>query len=194
MRALFAIIPVALVAALKSTAAEPTVKLLTLDPGHFHAALVQKSMYPEVAPVVHVYSPGGPDLDLHLKRVTGYNTRAENPTSWKEEVYTGPDFLERMVRDKAGNVVVISGNNAKKGDYILSSVKAGFNVLSDKPMAINPSDFAKLKDAFTEAKRRGVLLYDIMTERHETTTILQRELSRVPNVFGKLEKIGRAHV
>ena len=36
------------------------VRLMTLDPGHFHAALVQKEMYPGVATVVHVYAPLGP--------------------------------------------------------------------------------------------------------------------------------------
>ena len=38
------------------------VKLLTLDPGHFHAALVQKTMYEQVSPVVHVYAPQGSDV------------------------------------------------------------------------------------------------------------------------------------
>ena len=36
------------------------VRLMTLDPGHFHAALVQKEMYPGVAPRVDVYAPLGP--------------------------------------------------------------------------------------------------------------------------------------
>ena len=40
------------------------VHLITLDPGHFHAALVQKSMYADVDSVVHVYAPGGNDLQL----------------------------------------------------------------------------------------------------------------------------------
>jgi hypothetical protein len=31
-----------------------------------------------------------------------------------------------------------------------------------------------------------VLLYDIMTERHEITTMLQKEFSRLPAVFGEL--------
>ena len=35
------------------------VRLITLDPGHFHAALVQKEMYPGVAKQVHVYAPLG---------------------------------------------------------------------------------------------------------------------------------------
>ena len=51
------------------------VKLITLDPGHFHAALVQKTMYPHVSPAVSVYAPPGNDLDQHLKRIESYNTR-----------------------------------------------------------------------------------------------------------------------
>ena len=36
--------------------AQQNVKLITLDPGHFHAALVQKTMYPQVDPNVYVYA------------------------------------------------------------------------------------------------------------------------------------------
>lgn len=35
------------------------VHLVTIDPGHFHAALVQKTMYADVDSVVHVYAPQG---------------------------------------------------------------------------------------------------------------------------------------
>src|SRR4051812_25094494 len=87
------------------------VRLVTLDPGHFHAALVQKFMYPQVAPVVHVYAPEGEDLSAHLKRIADFNARPENPTHWEEKVYSGSDYLERMLSEKAGNLVVISGNN-----------------------------------------------------------------------------------
>jgi predicted dehydrogenase len=38
------------------------------------------------------------------------------------------------------------------------------------------------------AKSKNLQLYDIMTERYEITTILQRELSMIPEIFGKLEK------
>ena len=163
------------------------VKLVTLDPGHFHAALVQKTMYDDVDSVVYVYAPEGNDLKLHLDRINGYNSRAESPTHWKEEVYTGPDFFEKMIAEKKGNVVVLSGNNAKKTEYILKSLEAGFNVLADKPMAITPNDFELLKKAFDVAKEKNLLLYDIMTERFEINTILQREISMIPEIFGKLE-------
>ena len=164
------------------------VKLITLDPGHFHAALVQKTMYPGVDSVVQVYAPGGADLQLHLDKINGYNNRAENPTTWKEEVYAGNDFLEKMLEQKKGNVVVMAGNNRKKTEYILKAVEAGFNVLADKPMAIDTKNFELLKNAFTVAAKNNVLLYDIMTERYEISTILQREFSLLPEVFGQLEK------
>jgi vacuolar-type H+-ATPase subunit F/Vma7 len=35
------------------------IKLITLDPGHFHAALVQKNMFPNVSAEVKVYAPQG---------------------------------------------------------------------------------------------------------------------------------------
>ena len=164
------------------------VKLITLDPGHFHAALVQKTMYPGVDSIVHVYAPAGADLQLHLDRINGYNNRAEKPTIWKEEVYTGDDFMEKMLQQKKGNVVVMAGNNRKKTEYILKAVEAGFNVLADKPMVIDTKNFEVLKNAFDVAAKNNVLLYDIMTERYEITTMLQREFSLLPEVFGQLEK------
>jgi predicted dehydrogenase len=163
-----------------------TVKLITVDPGHFHAALVQKSMYDQVSPEVHVYAPEGPDYKQHLTRITSYNSRTVNPTSWKEIVYTGPDFFEKMLAEKAGNVVVLSGNNRKKAEYISKSINAGLNVLADKPMIISPEDFPALKASFSTAKEKGILLYDIMTERFEITTILQKLLSQNAGIFGTL--------
>jgi hypothetical protein len=163
-------------------------RLMTLDPGHFHAALVQKSMYPDVNPVVHVYAPEGPELQQHLARIESYNTRAESPTHWDVQVHASPDFLDRMIADRPGNIVVISGNNARKTEYIVRAVEAGFNVLADKPMARLPDDVPRLEGAFASARQQGVQLYDIMTERFEITTMLQRDLSQNAALFGELVK------
>ena len=163
------------------------VRLITLDPGHFHASLVQKIMYDQISPDVHVYAPEGPDVKQHLDRINAFNTRAQDPTKWNEIVYTGDDFLEKMLAEKAGNVVVISGNNRKKAEYISKSINAGLNVLADKPMIISYDDFPRLEAAFRTAAEKGVLLYDIMTERFEVTTILQKLLSQNETVFGKLQ-------
>jgi predicted dehydrogenase len=172
----------------KNEPAMKKVSFITLDPGHFHAALVQKSMYPGVDSVVHVYAPEGNDVKSYLSMVEQFNTRAEEPTTWKEEVYTGADYFEKMLADKPGNVVVLAGNNGKKIEYISKSVATGLNVLADKPMAITPEGFTMLKDAFKTAAEKKVLLYDIMTERYEITSMLQRELSQQPGVFGTLQQ------
>lgn len=164
------------------------VKLMILNPGHYHAALVQKSMYDRVAPVVQVYAPAGPEVQEYLKRIESFNTQPENPTSWQEEVYTGDDYLEKMLAEKPGNVVVISGNNQKKTQYIKSAVDAGLNVFSDKPMCIDAEGFNLLEQAFVTAKEKGVLLYDIMTERFNILCILQKMLVLNKEVFGEMEK------
>ena len=149
----------------QTNAAGARFKLITVDPGHFHAALVQKFMYADVDPLVHVYAPGSDELTEHFKRIERFNTRSDEPTRWQSQTYTGPDFFAKMLAEKPGNVVVLAGNNAKKTDYLLQSVKAGLNVLADKPMAITPADFKKLKQAFAVSLANKVLLYDIMTER-----------------------------
>lgn len=164
------------------------VRLMTLEPGHFHAALVQKEMYPGVSPQVHVYAPLGFDLIEHLKRIAGFNLRKENPTNWQLEVHTGEDSLARLLRERPGNVVVISGRNQGKIDRIKASVEAGLNVLVDKPWIIRPEDFAKLEATFNTATAKKLIAYDIMTERYEITTILQKELIHTPEVFGEMMK------
>lgn len=160
---------------------------MTVDPGHFHAALVQKEMYPEVNPEVFIFAPDAADVGDHLNRIEGFNTRADNPTSWISETYRGPDFFARMLDEKPGNVLVLAGNNEKKTEYILEAVQNGIHVYSDKPMAINIQDFDLLKQAYQYAEEHGVLLYDIMTERFAITSVLQKELSLMPKIFGEIE-------
>ena len=169
------------------------VRLLILNPGHFHAALLQKTMVPNVDATVHVYAPPGPDVEDYLKKIESYNARAENPTRWVTQLYTGADYLERCVAEQAGNVAVISGNNRLKTHYVTELLQAGINVLADKPMAIDSANFAQLEKAFALAKDKGVLLYDIMTERFEITTMLQKEFSAIPAVFGDLQQGDAAH-
>ena len=58
----------------------PGIGLIIVDPGHFHVALVQQEMYPNVAARAHVYAPLGPDLLDYLTRIERFNSRAEQPT------------------------------------------------------------------------------------------------------------------
>ncbi|HQR34503.1 MAG TPA: putative oxidoreductase C-terminal domain-containing protein [Blastocatellia bacterium] len=164
------------------------VKIMTLDPGHFHAGLVQKEMYPDVSPRVHVYAPLGFDLYEHLKRIASFNNRKDNPTRWEMEIHAGGDPLARMLAERPGNVVTMAGRNQGKIDRIKASVGGGLNVLVDKPWIINASDFPKLEATFKAAEAKKVIAYDIMTERSEITTVLQKELLHAPDVFGQIQK------
>jgi predicted dehydrogenase len=163
-------------------------RFMTLDPGHFHAGLVQKEMYPDVATTVDVYAPEGPDLQAHVRRIQAFNTRGDSPTSWKLELHTGPDFFERMLRERPGNVVVISGKNRGKIERVSRSVATDLHVLADKPWILDSSDLPALERALADADARKVVAYDIMTERFEITTILQRALVNDPAVFGTQQK------
>src|SRR5690606_37021417 len=69
------------------TGADGEIRLMTLDPGHFHASLVQKSMYDQVSPTVYVYAKEGDELEAFLASIESYNSRSEDPTNWKMEVY-----------------------------------------------------------------------------------------------------------
>ncbi len=163
----------------------PTCQLITLDPGHFHAALVQKEMYPGVAAKVHVYAPLGLDLAAHVSRIAGFNTRPENPTAWELEIHAGPDFRQRVFRERPGNALVLAGKNAAKIDYLQAAVAAGLNVLADKPWILKPDDLPRLQAVLDDADRQGLIVYDIMTERHEITSIVQKALVNDTAVFGK---------
>ncbi len=168
--------------------AMPDVRLMTLDPGHFHAALIQKEMYPGVAARVDVFAPLGPDLLEHLKRVAAFNARAEHPTAWLTEVHARPDFFERMLQERPGNLVILSGRNRGKIDRIQASVRGGLNVLADKPWILKSEELPKLEAALAEADGKGLVAYDIMTERFEVTSILQRALVNDPATFGQIVK------
>ncbi|HWQ55253.1 MAG TPA: putative oxidoreductase C-terminal domain-containing protein [Bryobacteraceae bacterium] len=160
-------------------------RLITIDPGHFHAALMQKEMYPQVSKRATVFAPLGPDLAEHLKRVALFNSRKDNPTSWELDIHTSPDFMKRALSGPAGGIVILSGRNSVKMERISASVEAGFNVLADKPWTLASADMPKLQAALELAERKGLVAYDIMTERYEMTSVTARELVRDPAVFGK---------
>ena len=164
------------------------VRLMTVDPGHFHAALIQKEMYPDVDKRVDVFAPLGSDLVEHLKRIAAFNSRAERPTAWELEVHAGPDFFERMLRDRPGTVVVLSGRNRPKIDRIAAAVRGGVHVLADKPWVLKSADLGKLDAALSEADAKRLVAYDIMTERFEITSLLQRALVNDAGTFGTMER------
>ena len=140
-------------------------QLIVADTGHFHAALLQKQMYPGVASRVSVYATLGPDILDYLKRISLFNSRRDSPTHWQLDVHLSEDPVGEMLRERPGNIVVFAGRNRGKIDRILASLEAGLNVLADKPWIISSSEMPKLEAALALAESKHLVAYDIMTER-----------------------------
>lgn len=160
------------------------IRLITLAPGHFHAALVQKRMLPGIDLRVTVYAPLDRDLAAHVERIAGFNARPDSPTAWELDVHAAPDWLERFARERPGNVVMLSGRNRPKIGLMEKAVSLGLNVLADKPWIVEAADFPRIEPLLRDADSRGLLVWDMMTERHEVTSQLQRELIHRRDIFG----------
>ncbi|MEX1123207.1 MAG: hypothetical protein WED82_13790, partial [Balneolales bacterium] len=84
------------------TGAENEVRLMTLNPGHFHAGLVHKYDYDQIDSNVHIYAPDGEELESHMSLIERFNKREVSPTHWTPHIYRGEDYLERMLEEKPG--------------------------------------------------------------------------------------------
>jgi predicted dehydrogenase len=159
-------------------------QLIIVEPGHFHATLLQKEMYPWLDRRVSVYAPLSVELADYLGRIATFNSRLENPTSWQLSVHISDDPMAEMLRDHPGNIVVFTGKNRQKIDRIVAALRGGLHVLADKPWIISSADMPKLEEALRLARAKKLAAYDIMTERYEVTSELQREFVRDPAIFG----------
>src|SRR4051812_35534037 len=166
------------------------IRLMTLAPGHFHAALVQKRAHPGVASRSYVYGPLDADTVAHVDRLAAFNARAAEPTAWELDLRAGANWLDRFLREQPGNTVVLSGRNRQKIDLMRAAVANGMHVFADKPWSIDAADLPKLEEVLRDAELREVLVWDVMTERHEVTNRVQLELVRDPDIFGKWQAGG----
>ena len=87
----------------------PNVNIVVLDPGHFHASLLQKNPLASVNDTIRVYAPEGAEVKQYLNDINSYNQRAENPTSWKEETIEIFTFMKasNMSKEQNGKIVTM---------------------------------------------------------------------------------------
>jgi len=157
--------------------------LLILNPGHFHAALVLREPHPSLSDDIYVHSEPGPDLDRFQEIAESFNNRQVNPTRWKLNIYRGKDGIEKLIHDKQGDIVVLAGRNNTKMENIDTLSRAGFAILADKPWVTTQTALPFLRA--TMAADRP-LAADIMTERYEIATVLQKEFLAEKDIFGEI--------
>lgn len=162
-------------------------RFVVVDPGHFHAVLLLKEMYPQVSPEVHVYAPLGADLLDCLTRVARFNARPERPTQWSLNVHAGPDFLGRMRCEPAGGIAVFSGRNGSKIERVAAAVEMGLHVIADKPVIIRAGDLPRLEAVLDTAAAKRLVVADLMTGRGDVIARLIRALRSDGEIFGEIE-------
>jgi hypothetical protein len=159
--------------------------LIVVDPGHFHAALLQQQMYPGLSPRVRVLAPLGPDLIDYLGRIARYNGQPKAATDWRLDVHAGTDFLDRLRDEPPGGIAIFSGRNRGKVERIVAALEAGLHVLADKPAIIEREELDRLDTALALADARQLVFADMMTGRHNTLARLLQALRGDLDVFGE---------
>lgn len=157
--------------------------LLILNPGHFHAALVLRERHASLADDIYVYSKPDTELDRFLEIVESYNQRENNPTRWRINVYRGDDSLEKLLDEIKGDIAVLAGRNNTKMVHIDMLNRAGLAILADKPWITREAALPFLRATMAPDRPMAA---DIMTERYEIATLLQKEFLAQEQVFGRI--------
>ena len=160
--------------------------LAFLDPGHFHAALTVRERHARVRDEIFVFAPPGPELHDFLALIDAFNRRAERPTAWRPIVRAGEGSLERLLAERPGEIVILAGRNDRKMARMRRLHDGGFHVLADKPWLAGPEGLDDLRHILAG----GPVAMEIMTGRHEITSILTRKLVGAHDVFGDFEDTG----
>ena len=157
--------------------------LVFLNPGHFHAALVLRERHPQLSDNIYIYSEPGPELDRFIEIVESFNTRPVNPTSWQMSVYRGQDCLTKLIDENKGDIAILAGRNNTKMQNIDTLNRAGMAILADKPWVTTEAALPFLHATMGSGRP---LAADIMTERYEIATLLQKKFLAQESVFGRV--------
>jgi len=166
------------------TSCSKDLRLISLDPCNSDASLLQHQTLPGVSNLVRVYAPLGPDLTAHVNRIAQFNLRPQNPTRWKLDLRTSTNFFQRLLRQKAGDIVVVSGKANGRMAQIEALVRRRFHVFAGPPWVIDPGALPKLAATLKSAGRKRLVLMEPTPERFEITFLLLCALVNDPEIFG----------
>lgn len=89
-------LPLILPAAVSAVPARARRRIVTVDPGRLHAALLQKERNPESAANAFVHAAASPDLAARLNRIAAFYNRAADPANRRLRIYAAPGCRERL--------------------------------------------------------------------------------------------------
>jgi predicted dehydrogenase len=107
-------------------------------------------------PVATTFSDGAEIVglcDLSLVRAVYHQSRLENVFGYhKVPVYQSQDF-RRMLGETKPDVVLVCTTDSEHDRYIIEAMRAGCDVVTEKPMTITAEKCAAILDAFRETGR-----------------------------------------
>ncbi len=104
-------------------------------------------------------------------------------TSWRPIIRTGDRPLDHLIAERRGHVAILAGKNDGKMAAMRRLHDAGFHVLADKPWMVDASGLDDLHHTLAG----GPLAVEMMTGRHDITSILTGKLVRERDVFGDFD-------
>ena len=163
-----------------------SIRLMTLAPGHFHAALCRSGWSPRHPPRLRLRPRSTPTPLAHLDRIAAFNARPDDPT----DLGSGPPRragLARPLRSANSPATRSSSRGRNRPKIDLMRLAVARTACTSSPTSRGSSSSPTSRSSRGCSARptlREVLAWDVMTERHEVTNLLQRELVRDRGVFG----------
>ena len=173
--------------ALSLAASAADLRLVTVDPAHFHASQLHSGPLPGFSRDAYVYAPIGSDIAGYWLSVAGWTAQSIQPDFWRFHSYTGSDYMARFEADRPGDVHMLSGPNRRKIEYLEAGIALKMHALVDKPWIIEASDFDRLRSVYDKAEANHLVIYDCMSQRFDIGYQLERELVMDPAIFGQVQ-------
>src|SRR5690606_29278679 len=96
----------------------PLFKLIVLSPEHPHGVYIQQTFSNFLDKEVSVYAASKANIqDSYLNRIERFNKKSKKQDAWRLHIYTGADYLEKMLQEKNGDIALIASNNQLKSTY-----------------------------------------------------------------------------
>lgn len=133
--------------------------------------------FSDSAVLVALCEPNPDRAAFYLDRIA--QSAAPAPTVWT------PDDLERMIRDERIDRVVICSPDFTHAELIVRSLRAGADVVVEKPLTIDAESAAAIERAVAETGRSVVLTFNY---RYSPRNSVLRELIR-DGVLGEITSV-----
>ena len=155
-------------------------RLVTLDPATFTPrSFIPAPPFRDFSRDAYIYSPVTCDGANFWASVSNLVSRSKDPAFWRFHTYNGTDFLERMLAEKRGDVVMLSGRKRPNS----RTHRQEHRSRDERPRG-QARDLPRLEKILADAERRNLAAYDCMTQRFDIAYQLQRELVNDHEIFG----------